>query len=45
MNRTTEDTTKETYTGGLLERLRTVTPHRTLSASEARYLAERQATL
>ncbi len=36
--------TRETYQGGLLERLRTLTPPRSLSSSEARFIAERQAT-
>jgi predicted transcriptional regulator len=41
----TRQPVKETYTGGLLERLRAVMPHRSLTPSEAHYLAERQATL
>lgn len=41
----TENRTRETYTGGLLEQLRAITPHRTLTPTEAHFIAERQATL
>jgi predicted transcriptional regulator len=44
MNVTTKTRTTETYTGGLLEQLRAITPHRALTPSEARSIAERQAT-
>ncbi len=44
MTVTTEHTT-ETSTGGLLEHLRSVTPHRNLTPTEARIIAERQATM
>lgn len=41
----TKIASNETYTGGLLERLRTITPNRRLTPTEARFTAERQATL
>jgi predicted transcriptional regulator len=41
----TDNETKETYAGGLLERLRAITPGRNLTPTEARFIAERQATM
>src|SRR6267143_120339 len=41
----TTTSTTETYPDGLLEQLRSITPHRSLTPTEAQYIAERQATL